>query len=423
MKNKELAQELLRTGHSQRFSTLQESIEFGESGGLSKVNAWMGAMMHTSERLKREITVKAQYDAELAVREKKGESITSAVRKSVAEEAVRDSLMLNGGSSSLTKPGFTQGEKASIIGMYKQYATLQYYLQYRILNSMFFDQSSDVRKAAGLQWLMISATSAALAGARGIPLMGVVFGFYNMFAGPDEDDAETVMRKALGAELTEGLFASALNMNIGPRIEYTSMLIRETELPDTGSVYDKAVVMFGGPTFGSINRIVRGVDLIQDGHLERGVESLMPVAMANVFKSLRFGREGALTLRGDPVVDDMSPSALISQFMGFAPADFARATEFTTRQKRYENTVNTRRNRLYDRVYMAYRTNDVAGYVEALRDIAEFNSKYPERAIDGSALQQSVRTRDRNTEKMRMGRLPGTGFEGRWESEADDWGF
>jgi len=157
--------------------------------------------------------------------------------------------------------------------------------------------------------------------------------------------------------------------------------------------------------------------------LERGVESLMPVAMANVFKSLRFGREGALTLRGDPVVDDMSPSALISQFMGFAPADFARASEFTTRQKRYENTVNTRRNRLYDRVYMAYRTNDVAGYVEALRDIAEFNSKYPERAIDGSALQQSVRTRDRNTEKMRMGRLPGTGFEGRWESEADDWGF
>jgi hypothetical protein len=201
------------------------------------------------------------------------------------------------------------------------------------------------------------------------------------------------------------------------------MLIRETQLPDTGSMYDKAVVMFGGPTFGSLNRVVRGVNLIQDGHLERGVESLMPVAMANVFKSLRFEREGALTLRGDPVIDDVSPSALVSQFLGFAPADYARAMEFTSRQKSYENAVNTRRNRLYDRAYMAHRTNDVAGYVEVLRDIAEFNRKYPERPIDSKGLQQSVRTRDRNTEKMRMGRLPGSGFEGRWEAQADDWGF
>jgi hypothetical protein len=420
---KELNDELRRTGHSQRFSTLREAVEVGESRTLSFMSAHMGVLMHSAERFKREITVVAQYTAELDSLRAKGESITEAVRNRVAQETVRDSLMLNGGSSALTKPGYTQSPGWSIIGMYKQYGSLQYYLQARILSNMTGDVSPDIKRAAWSQWLMMSAMSAAFSGVRGVPLMGVVFALYNTYADDDEDDAETVMRKIIGSNATEGLFGSVLNMNIGPRIEYTNMLVRDSELPGGGSIWDTGIAMFGGPTAGSINRVARGVTHIQDGNIDRGVESLMPVALANVAKSFRFGSEGALTTRGDPVIEEVTPGALLSQFMGFSPADYSQKMAFTTRQKKFERAVNTRRDRLYDRMYLSYRTGDNAGYLSTMEDIVKFNERYPNRAITNKGIRESIRTRDRNTEKMRGGSLPGSGFEGRWESEAEAWGF
>ena len=410
-------------GHSQRFSTLRETVEVGEQSKLSTANAYMGAMMHVAERFKREVTTVAQYKAELDKRRKGGQTITAAVRKEVAEQAVKDSLMLNGGSSSLTKPGYTQSPVWSIVGMYKQYASLQYYLQFRLLNDMFRNEDPNVRSAARTQWLTMMATSAAFAGVRGLPLMGVLFAVHDMFSDDEEDDAETKMRKILGTGPTEGLLASALNMNVGPRIEYTNMLWRDTQLPDSASVWDYGIAAFGGPTFGSINRIARGVSLIQDGHIERGIESILPTALANTMKSTRFAREGANTLRGDPVIEDFNAGALLSQFMGFAPADYARAMDFTTRQSRHERAVNKKRNKLYERAYVAYRTGDTAGYLRAMEDMIAFNEEHPNRAIKASDLRQSIKTRDRNTQMMRMGRLPGRGFEGRWEDEAEAWGF
>jgi hypothetical protein len=421
---KELNDELLIHGHSQRFSTLTEAVEVGESSGLSKVNAYMGILMHSAERFKREVTTVAQYKAELDKKRSEGVSITAEVRRQAAQDAVRDSLMLNGGSSSLTKPGYTQSPGWSIIGMYKQYGSLQYYLQGRLLNDMFRSGvDKETKSAAWSQWLMMSAMSAAFAGVRGIPLMGVVFATYNMFADDEEDDAETKLRKIIGTPATEGIFGSLLNMNIGPRIEYTNMLVRDTELPEGRSLWDIGVALFGGPTAGSINRAARGVSLIQDGNIERGIESLLPVALSNILKAVRFQREGALTLRGDPVLDEVGAGALASQFMGFAPADYARAMDFTGRQKKFEVSVNTKRNRLYERAYVAYRTNDTAGYLDVMQDIVKFNAQHPNRAIRAPDLRQSIMTRDRNTQNMRMGRLPGSGFEGRWESEAEDWGF
>lgn len=421
--DKELADELLRLGHSQRFSTLRETVEVGESSKLSTVSAYMGVLMHSAERFKRDVTSRAMYKAELNKLRKEGTSITAEVRQKAAQEAVQDSLLLNGGSSALTKPGYTQSPTFSIIGMYKQYGSLIYYLQARLLRHMTFGESADVKRAAWHQWLLMSAMSAAFAGVRGMPLMGAAMAAYNIFADDEEDDAETALRKLIGTGATEGLIAQTLNMNIGPRIELTSMLVRDTQLPEGSSIWDQGIAMFGGPTFGSINRVARGVQLFQDGHTARGVESMMPTALSNVMKSTRFARQGALTLRGDPVVDEVSPSALLSQFLGFAPADYARSMDFSSRQKNFERTVNTRRNKLYERAYIARRTNDVAGYVSVMRDIIEFNKDHPNRAIDSRSLRQSITTRDRNTQNMRMGRLPGSGFEGRWEEEADSWGL
>jgi len=427
---KELSEEVLAMGHSQRFSTLKESVEVGERGGLSSASAYMGVLLHATERFKRELTVVAQYQAELAKLRKEGKPITAEVRQRVAKEAVQDSLMLNGGASSLTKPGFTQSPEWSVVGMYKQYAMLMYYLQGRLLSNMLraIDPNSPgaaaTKKAALHQWLMMSATSAAFAGVRGMPLMGALFGIYNiLFAGDDEDDAETVMRKIIGTGATEGLLASALNMNIGPRIEQTNLLLRDTNFPSGASVWDKAIMMFGGPTFGTIDRTLRGVQLFQDGHMERAVENFMPVALANVLKSARFAQEGALTLRGDPVLEEVGPMALGAQLLGFAPADYARRMDFVTRQKRFEDKVMEKRNKLYERAYLAYRTNDTAGYLTVMEDIVEFNKKYPNKQIRSRDLQQSRKTRDTNTSKMVMGRLPRAGFEDRWQQEREDWGF
>ena len=245
-----------------------------------------------------------------------------------------------------------------------------------------------------------------------------------MFGEEDEDNSlDNFLRTNLDPIVVEGIPNLLFNANVAGRMEMTNLLIRDSNLPNDATLADIVMAHFGGPAYGSISRAYRGAQLLADGEVQRGVESMLPASFSNIFKSVRFLSEGAIeTLRGDAVTE-VNPFGALAQALGFAPADYARAMDFNVADSNAERRIKSRRTSLYEAVYTAYRVGDSSGVAQAMQKIIEFNQRYPEWAITSEGLRQSVRGRDRNTRDMVMGRLPDARVRDATLERAEDWGF
>lgn len=422
---KPLVDKVRESGHSERYSELSESAEFGESNFLSKWSARMGFLMNASERFKREVGLKAAYDLELSTI---GTNPTPEQMADAAQKAMDMSLLLNGGSTAVTGARFQQQDIARIALMYRRFAAMQMYLQAKTAYDATMNDDPAV-KAAARQFAAYSMlTSAALVGVKGMPMMGTVAGLWAMFGAvfgeEDEDNSlDNFLRMNLDPIIVEGVPNVLLNANVASRMEMTNLLIRNANLPNDATLADGIAAHFGGPTYGSINRAIRGADLISEGEIQRGVENMLPVAFSNVFKAARFMSKGAIETLRDDVVVEVNPQGALAQALGFAPADYARAMDFNIGRSNAERRINERRTSLYEAVYTAYRVGDADGVARAMQRIIDFNQRYPEFGITSQALRQSISGRDRNTQQMILGRLPSARARGVTLEAAEDWGF
>jgi hypothetical protein len=312
--------------------------------------------------------------------------------------------------------------------MYRSFAFRQMYVQVKTLYDATMNDEKSVRDAARKFGSTVLLTSGALVGVQGMPLFGPVALLINVLAAPFVDDEEeekfvqNMLRSNLDPLIYEGLPNALFNMNVSERGSLTDLLARDTNLPDDASFAETVAAHLGGPAFGSIERAWRGVGLIEQGEIQRGVESMIPVAMSNVLKSIRFATDGAIeTLRDDKVVE-ISPIAVVSQFMGFTPADYARTMEFKSVQAGVDRRIGERKSNLYAAAYTAFRMGDSAGLAQVMQKMIEFNQQYPGEAIKNEDFQQSMRTRARNSAAMMGGTLPRESRRAEWQEAADDWG-
>ena len=118
------------------------------------------------------------------------------------------------------------------------------------------------------------------------------------------------------------------NLSVASRIKLNDLIFRDTSSGSSASTFSQQVMeALGGPVFGVGDRIQRGLSKINQGHIERGVEDLLPSAIANGFKGIRYAIQGTTTLRGDPITGDVSAYNAAAQMLGFAPADYTRQLE------------------------------------------------------------------------------------------------
>jgi hypothetical protein len=139
--------------------------------------------------------------------------------------------------------------------------------------------------------------------------------------------------------------------------------------------------------------------------MERGAERLLPAGISNMFKSVRFGKEGARTLRGDPMVEDLSPVSLAGQFLGFAPTEYARQVEINARNIYQDRLINSKRSKLLRDRNISIVEKDSSEERKIDREINEFNKRNPEFLITEDTKARSKRTFDTNTLNMDNGVL------------------
>lgn len=125
----------------------------------------------------------------------------------------------------------------------------------------------------------------------------------------------------------------------------------------------------------------------------------MPSAIKSAMKSVRFGTEGATTVRGDEIVP-VSSLDLVKQFIGYTPESYARQQERTSLTKRMDEAVREKKRKLLRKYNLAVEDGDFAEVRDILRDMREFSREYPEDAIGSDTLKRSLRGFRQRSEEM-----------------------
>lgn len=373
---------------------------------LAKINAFSGYIFHQGERMNREVTMVAAYKLELdrLKADNKGKPLTEKQMQEAAELALNTVDMTNGGTTMAAAPRLAQGPIRSVIFMFKNYGVSMYYLLFKTANAALAGESEEVRRAAKKQLAGVFASSALLAGAQGLPMFGVLAMMYNLFlADDDEPKFDEAARQWMGDFYYNGPLQAAFGVEIASRMGLSDLIFRDGLVRDQQSVFLSAMEMMGGPVFGVASRMERGINLIAEGNTARGIEQMLPSAIGNGLKSIRFATEGANTLRGDPITDDLGAASVVGQAFGFAPAEYVKQLEENAMKKRIDKDVNDTRTKLLKKYYIAIRQGDTEGAQDILDDMAELGAKHPGMAITAKTLRNSMKQHMRTTAEMYHG--------------------
>jgi succinylglutamate desuccinylase len=121
-------------------------------------------------------------------------------------------------------------------------------------------------------------------------------------------------------------------------------------------------------------------------------------------KSGRYATEGALTARGDPIIEDITTGEVIGQMFGFSPQRLSSQYKINNQIKDIEQAVLKRRNSLMDSYAKAVREKDRDTQNEIRDEIREFNKLNPGKglAITPDTIRRSLKKREsisKETEK------------------------
>jgi predicted kinase len=377
---------------------------------LSKVNAASGFVFHHGERLNRQVSLIAAYNLDLdrlnSEKATKAEKALSQQEKEelAANNAIYTTEMTNGGIAAASAPRIAQSSLGKVLFMFKRYGVSMYYMLFKTAREALKNEDPEVRKAAMRQIAGIYGTAALFAGAQGLPLFGIAAMVYNLFADDDEDDFETATRKSLGEFAYKGLFNYVTNVEIASRTGLSDLIIRDSGKQDSQTVALTMMEMMGGPVYGVASKVERGLNMIREGNVQRGIENILPTSLGNVMKGVRYATEGTRTLRGDPITGEVNGWNIAAQAFGFAPADYARQLEINSRLKGIDKQVNTEQSKLKRQYFVASRLGDQEEMNDIRDKLIELGNKHPGLEISAATindvLDRSIKAQERTTKRM-----------------------
>jgi hypothetical protein len=197
-----------------------------------------------------------------------------------------------------------------------------------------------------------------------------------------------------GDAISRGIVSQATGLNVADRMSLDGMWFRDQrKQPDTESAFQAFIVSLMGPTAGLFVSGAHALDLLNQGHLERAIETALPAFARNFLKANRLGTEGAKTLSGDELIPNFSTKELVGQALGFSPERLAQKQKANIEMKGAEQEILKKHQDLLNAYFMAIDTNDVDMQNRIIEKIVRFNTANPGSAIYAENLQNSVERR------------------------------
>lgn len=242
-------------------------------------------------------------------------------------------------------------------------------------------EAKENRRIARNQLGRFLVSTGLFAGVAGLPLMGAVGQIYDLFADEEDDNFDAMLRKTVGEGLYKGIINEALGVEVASRIGMNSLLYRPPIIDKDQSQLWTLLEQLGGPAIGIYLSVERGLGMIGEGEVARGVEAIAPSSIRNVIKGGKQLVTGEVTTRrGDAVIEDIGVGQILAQFGGFANADLIKQYEINKNETRKKDYLRTERTRLLRLANIAATEGDREGYKAALKKIRQYNKDIPRSA-------------------------------------------
>jgi hypothetical protein len=407
---------LLEGGRAKRDDGMGSKI----LSGLDTGTAISAMMFNQAERFNRQVSMVLAYDLAKQEAKKKGETISEDV---LIEEAFRETHRLNGGSTLETAPPVVRENIGRVAGMYKSYGMRMYTTMFSVganalgvYDKMLKEQGlSDAEikervSVARKQAFGILGSSIFFSGIHGVPIYGAIQLMYDLYAGDEDDDFNSVVRDYVG----EGWYKGAVNkilseagvgIDVASRVRLTGLIIQTNRYQTDPSAEEFIGYYLGGPALSVGKRLGRGFSDLYNGEFQRGVENLLPVGISNAYKVLgRYQQDGGIySRRGDPIYDDITGGEMVGQFFGFAPSEYTRIQENNQRVKRIDIALSRKASELRKQYYLATRQNDYEKAREVLKEINKYNRNHPSFAITQDSIDRSMKQHMKTSTEMYNG--------------------
>lgn len=371
------------------------------SPGSQRFMGAVGWTFHHAERFNREVTAMAVY----RMARDRGATHAAAIEK--AAQLTWDSHF---DYSNANRARFMQSDWAKVLLMFRQFSLNMTFMLVSNAWRSVANATPEEKSLARKRLAGVLGMHALAAGAMGLPLYWTVK-FVAEAIFDDEDDpwdfdiefrnwAHETLGEGFGEALTKGLPNAYLGMDLASRVGLNELWLRDSgrdlQAEDSLRYW---MEQLAGPAAGLVFNVGRTYDMIQEGQVLRGIEASLPKVIKDPLKALRYGTEGVTTMRGDPVVDEISATELLFQSVGFTPANIARQYDANRSTRYLFDRVRHRRQLLMNRFALAAFTGDADLRRSTLQDIGAFNRANPRNAISRDRLVQSLKNRRRYSQQ------------------------
>ena len=340
--------------------------------------------------------------------------------------------------SSANRPRYMQSVPARIILQFKQFPQQMTFFLVRNLQQMlkkpseaemedmsqqerknFLEAHEAMRREATARFVGTMGMTAIFAGTTGVwgfsTVAAIVNAVMNGLRDEEEDEepfdfkleyinwAVNTFGKNLGLFLTRGA-GNAAGVDLHSRVSTDGMWFRDGRKNlDEEDAWRQFIVDLLGPTVGLTVSAARAVDLYNNGQTARALEAVAPGFIKQPLIATRYSQEGVTTLRGDKLVEELSPFELFMQSLGFRPADVAEIQYYNITKKAQEQEILKERQNLLDLYGLAFMSNDEKAFDKALEKIFKYNDEHPTTAIPAASLNRSLKERMQKSSQAEHG--------------------
>lgn len=423
------ARELLRASKQiglkvgEKFNTIEDSLNEDEKAAFQKAvdygvidlsqahdlagvangdpglagSAWQKVMdkaswlFHHAEKFNRQVTFVAAY--RLAKR-------AGADSEAAFEQAKKATYDGHFDYAAQNRPRFMMGNVAKVVFLFKQYSQN---ILYALGRNAYLAFKGDKEARKTLAGLLVSHAMAS--GILGLPFVSTLLAVASMLGSDDDDpwDAEAALRNMLadafgdkaGEVLAKG-FSRLTPLDVSGRLGLNQLIFPDIQDGLAGKKWAESLVVGStGAVVGAGIGAADGVQKILDGRYMEGLESMLPVAIRNPLKAVRYATDGQVDKSGITVKDDFNLFELAGQAAGFRSSDLALKQEGKSAVYRRDRALSAARAKILSAMAKAVVEQDAAALRELRSVVAQWNRKHPERAIKSENIMSSVRNRQR----------------------------
>lgn len=369
-----------------------------------KVMGYISWGFHNAERYNREVTAMAAY----RMARESGLSHEAAIK-----EAADLTWTTHFDYSSGNRARYLQNDTAKVLFVFRQYSINMLSRLVIDLKDAMKGESAQVKNAARRRLAGIFSMFALFAGVMGVPGMQTILLLLNALDDDDdewtaEDKIKRTLAETLGPDLSRvilgGVPGAALDISLTDRLGMGNLWFyspsRELEGQDAYYYWMEQAL---GAAPAMIGNAFTGMKQIGEGHVWRGLETMMPKAVKDAMRSGRYASEGVQTMAGDALVDEVTMWNVLSQAMGFTPAHITEQYDRNNALKNAEQKILSERRRLLNRYAMATKAGDTESRQALQAKIADFNRRFPTVAITGRTFLLSMKARAERDERTKGG--------------------